>query len=169
MTSSMPFYLLEDPPMCQIFCLRSWNTSCVICTTVGVQQRKMSTSYVQGRNRHIFLRGQSHFSWFFPGEKCFFPVEIPILVDPKQISVVFNFPKWKAKKKKRSSPLFITFPTSNSNFTPSLLQFFVFFLNFCHSFLFSLPLFPDTSAKISQSKVSGGHPACYATAYVRLC
>ena len=34
------------------------------------------------------IRGQSHFFWFFPHVKCFFPVEISILVDPKQISAV---------------------------------------------------------------------------------
>ena len=74
----------------------------------------------------------------------------------------------KKKKKKRSSPLFITFPTSIFNFPPSLfpfLQFSSFLLNFHPFSLFSLPLFPYTSAKICQSEISGAlfPPACYAT------
>ena len=30
---------------------------------------------LQRGKRNIFQRGQSHFSWFFPGVKCFFPVK----------------------------------------------------------------------------------------------
>ena len=63
----------------------------------------------------------------------------------------------KKKKKKRSSPLFIAFPTSVSNFSPSLLQFSFFSSQFSPPFpLFPLFFFPNTSAKISRSEVSGG-------------
>ena len=31
------------------------------------------SAHIQGRNRHIFLRGQSHFSWFFPRCEMLFP------------------------------------------------------------------------------------------------
>ena len=49
---------------------------------------------LQGRNRHIFLRGQSHFSWFFFLDvKCFFPVENSYFGRPKTNSR--RFKKWK--------------------------------------------------------------------------
>ena len=38
---------------------------------------------------------------FFPCMKCFFPVDISILVDPKQISVVSKSEKHKKKKKRK--------------------------------------------------------------------
>ena len=105
----------------------------------------------QGCNRHSFLRGQSHFSWFFPGVKCFFPVE--------------NFPFWQPTqnkfllfskvKKKKVLTSFRAFPTSISNFEPSLYNFPSFLLNFYPFPLFSFPIFPDTSAKISRSEISG--------------
>ena len=78
------------------------------------------------------------FSDFFPGVKCFFRVEIPIFVDPKHISGVFKSEK--QKKKKRSSPLFITVFHLFSIFTP-------------------FPCFPDTSANNSRSQVCGKHSA----------
>ena len=65
------------------------------------------------------------------------------MVDPKQKQKQNQKTK---NKKKRSSPRFITFPTSISKFPPSLLQFpFTIFLLFFSIFhplsLFSLPLF----------------------------
>ena len=87
---------------------------------------------------------------FFWGGKVFFPdffsrLKIPILVDPKQKQKKKTKNKKKQTnkqtKKKRSSTLFLTFPTSIFNFPPSLLNFPSFLLNF-HTFsLFSLPLF----------------------------
>ena len=67
---------------------------------------------VQGRKRNVFQRGQSHSS-FFPGVKCFFPVENSHFGRPK--TNFSGFEKWKAKKKKKkekkkgSSPHFVTF------------------------------------------------------------
>ena len=102
-------------------------------------------------------------------------------VDPKQISVIFKSEKGKKKKKKeRSSPLFRTFPTSISNFSPSLYYFPSFLLNFYPFPLFSLPLFSQFSLSpfflayfflIRQQKFPGQKslggtlppPACYAT------
>ena len=78
--------------------------------------------------------------------------------------------KKKKKKKKKASPHFVTFPPSFFNFPPSLLQFSFFSSQF--SPLFPCLFFPDTSAKISRSEVSGGTlppappPACYATVLV---
>ena len=115
----------------------------------------------QGRNRHIFWRGKVISPDFFPGVKCVFPVENSHFGRPNQISVVSNVKckeKKKKKKGKRSSPRFITFPTSISNFPPP-------FYNFSF-FPFSLPLFfPIRQQKIPLPEVSGGTlpPACYAT------
>ena len=63
-------------------------------------------TYVLGHNRHVFLRGQSHFSWLF------FPVENFHFGRPK--TNFRRFQKWKAKKKKKVliSSFYITFPTS---------------------------------------------------------
>ena len=129
-------------------------------------------TYAQGRNRHIFLRGQSHFSWFFPGVKCFFPGrKFP------------SFTKVKSQKKKKKSPhplsTLLTFPTSISNFPnfpSSLLQFSTFLLQFSFFssqfypfFHFSLPLFfPIRRQKFPGQKSREGHsaspgPTCYAT------
>ena len=55
----------------------------------------------QGCKTNILQRKQSHFSWFFPGGK-----NSPLLVDPKQISVVLKSGK---EKKKRSSAHFHAF------------------------------------------------------------
>ena len=72
-------------------------------------------SLSQRHKRNIFQEGQSHFSHFFPGTKgSFSPVEISILVDPKQISVVSKSDQQKKKKKKerkKGPPLyFVPFP-----------------------------------------------------------
>ena len=104
----------------------------------------------------FFWRGKVIFPDFFPGVKCFFPVENSHLVDIKQIFVVFKSEKQKTnkqtnktkqKQKKNPSPLFITFPTYISNFPPSLLQFFfLLFLSIFTPFpFFPCLFFPDTS------------------------
>ena len=90
----------------------------------------------------------------FPGRK------FPILVDPKQISVIFKSEKQKKKKKKKKKKgpqiflelFLLPFPILNLPFTIFLL-FFSIFTPFP---FFPSPIFPDTSAKISRSEVSGG-------------
>ena len=74
---------------------------------------------------------------FFPGMKCFFPVEISILVDPKQISVVSKSEKQKKKKKKKKRILchppvmplgpfdLVTYATSPFSLSLSLSLFLV--------------------------------------------
>ena len=120
----------------------------------------------QERNRHIFLRGKVIFPDFFPGVKCFFPVENSHFDRPK--TNFRRYQKWKAKKKKkkRGPHLFLElillpFPIFTFPFTIFLL-FFSIFTPFP---FFPCLFFPDTSAKISRSEVSGGTlpPACYAT------
>ena len=111
----------------------------------------------QGRNRHNFLRGQSHFSWFFffffPGLKCFFVGrKFPFWYTQNE------FPSFSKVKKKSPHLFFITFPTYISNFPPSLLQFSFFSILSPFPF-FPCLFFPDMSAKISRSEVSGGDPA----------
>ena len=93
------------------------------------------------------------FFFFFSGVNCFFPVENSHFGTPK---TNFRF-KSEKKKKKKPSPLFLTFPTSISNFPPSLLQLSFFSSQF--SPLFPCLFFPDTSANISWSEISGGHSA----------
>ena len=115
----------------------------------------------QWRQEEYFSGGPSHFSQFFPIVKCIFPVEISILLDPKQISGVSQSEK-QAKEKK--SPLFICI-------------FFSFHFQFS-TFPFTIPLlflsifpcisFPGWSVKISRWKLWGGTlppcpPVCYAT------
>ena len=88
----------------------------------SLKQTTFNLSLGQGRNRHIFLRGQSHFSRFF-------------------------------SRREMSSPLFITFPTSISNFPPSLLQFSFFFSFFnIHP---HFPFFPSLLFPIRQQKFPG--------------
>ena len=73
--------------------------------------------YLQGRKRNIFQRGQSHFLDFFPGVKCFFPVENSHFGGPKKKFHWFE---------KTSSSHFVTFPPSIFNFPPSLFRFSFF-------------------------------------------
>ena len=123
----------------------------------------------QGRNRKIFLGGQSHFSWLFPGVKCFFPVENFHF----RSFLLFWKVKSKKKKKKKKKVLysFSNFPLLPSifNFPPSLLQFSFFSSPFPPPLFPFFPclFFPGRSAKISRSEVSGDTlpppPACYAT------
>ena len=96
--------------------------------------------------------------------KCFFPVEN---FHFGRLKANFSgFEKWQAKKKKkRSSPHFITFPPYIFNFPTFLFTIFLFLLNF-HPFpFFPCLFFPGRSAEISRSEVSGGTfpPTCYAT------
>ena len=120
-----------------------------------------------------FSEGHSHFSWFFPGVKCFFPVANSHFGRPKTNFRCFQ--KWKAKKKKKKViTSFLNFSYFHFQFSTFLFQFSIFLLFF--SIFSPFPFFPclsfpDTSPKISRSEVSGGHsapnplppPACYAT------
>ena len=135
----------------------------------------------QGWNRKIFLRGQSHFSWCFPGVKCLFPVENVLFGKPK--TNLRGFERWEAKKKKKKKKKkrkkkekknvlssfcnFCNFSIFHFQFQPSLLQFSSFLLNFFTPFHFFLAsFFPGRSAKILRSEVEGALcPACYATGY----
>ena len=53
----------------------------------------------------FFRRGKVVFPDFFPGVKCFFPVENSNFGRPK--TNFSGFEKWKAKKKKKSYPHFL--------------------------------------------------------------
>ena len=122
------------------------------------------SQYMQGRNRKIFLRGQNHFSWFFPGVKCFFPVENFHFGWPKTNFSGFGFEKWQAKRKKKErkkkkGPLliFVTFPLSMFHF-----PFTIFLLSSIFTLFPFFPclFFPGRSAEISQSEVLGGAHYC---------
>ena len=122
------------------------------------QLARKGERFLQGRKRNIFQRGQSHFSWFFPGVKCFFPIENSHFGTPT--TNFSGFEKW---KKKTSS--FCNF--SSFHFQFSTFPFSISFFSSPFPLFFFLPLFPGRSAEISRWKVSGKHlpPAsgCYAT------
>ena len=133
----------------------------------------LSSCTKQGRNRNIFLRGQINFSWFFSRCEMLFPGrKFPFWLTQNKFQSFLKSEKQKKKKKKRrerSSPhssCFNFFLHSIFIFQPSLSQFSFFPAPIS---LFSLPLsFPNRSAEISRSEVSGGHsaplpPPCYAT------
>ena len=115
----------------------------------------------------FFWGGKVIFPDFFPGVKCFFPVENSHFGRPK--TNFRRFQKWKAKKKKKKKVL-----TSFSDvFLLPFPIFHLFFSIFTPFPFFPCLFFPDTSANISRSEVSGGAlcppcppppPACYATA-----
>ena len=110
---------------------------------------KPSQAVQQRRRRNIFQRGQSprgksHFSWFFPCVKCFFPVENAHIGRQQKKYQWF----WKVK----STP-FTSLSPSNFNFPPSLFRFS--FLSSPFS-LFPCLSFPSRSAEISRWEVSGG-------------
>ena len=91
----------------------------------------------QWRKRDIFQEGGRAKSLFliFPDLKCFFSVEISILIDPKQISVVSQSKKPPSKKKVLCSVSY--FSPSILNFPPSLQYSF----SSSQFSLLSLPLF----------------------------
>ena len=113
---------------------------------------------IRGITRIFFRGGKVIFPDFFPGVKCFFPVENSHFATPKKISVILKSEKQKKKKKeKKSSPYFATFPPSIFNFPPSFFSFFFDFPSFLLHFLFFLAsLFPVGQQKISRWEVSGG-------------
>ena len=109
----------------------------------------IQSGWMQGHNRKIFLRGQSNFSWFFSQHEMHFPGRNFHFGRPKTNFSVF----WKVRrrKKKRSSPHFVTFPPSIFNFPPSLLQFS--FLSSQFSPLF--PFFLASFIPVGQQKLPG--------------
>ena len=107
-----------------------------VATAVLRYMRPMYPSE-QGRNRGIFLRGQSHFSWFFfPTWNAFSRKKIG---RPKT-----NFRRFQKWKKKSSSPFFYNFSFFRfqfSTFPFTIYNFPSFLLNFLPFSLYSLPLF----------------------------
>ena len=117
----------------------------------------MSTcTAMQGRNRNFFLRGQSHFSWFFPGVNSFFPVENFHFGTPK--TNFHRFEKWKEekkkKKKKKSSPHCGTFSSFHFQFSTFPFTIFSIFPPFCTFFLAAF--FPIGQQKFPSQKSLGG-------------
>ena len=126
-------------------------------------QSLVSISIYQEHRRKIFQRGHGHFSWFFSRHEMLFPGRMSILVDSKQISVVWGFKiiksekqskKKKKKKERKKSPLLIL-----KLFYHPLLIFnpFSIFLLFFSMFPFSLDsLFPVGQQKFpGQQKCQG--------------
>ena len=101
----------------------------------------------------FFWGGKVIFPDFFPGVKCFFPVENSHFGRPK--TNFHRFQKWKAKKKKKKKKKVVT-SFSNVFLLPFPI-FHLFFSIFTPFPFFPCLFFPDTSAKISRSEVSGGH------------
>ena len=128
---------------------------------------------VRGVTGIFFWGGKVIFPDFFPGVKCFFPVEN---FHFGRYKTNFRwFQKWKTKKKKKKGHhlfinffFFYNFPTSISNFPPSLLQFSSQFSPLFPFFLASF--FPIHQQKFPGQKSRGEGtlcplpPACYATA-----
>ena len=114
----------------------------------------------------FFWGGKVIFPDFFPGVKCFFPVENSHFGRPK--TNFRRFQKWKAKKKKKKKKKKVLTSFSAVFLLPFPI-FHLFFSIFTPFPFFPCLFFPDTSAKISRSEVSGGAlcppcpPACYAT------
>ena len=113
----------------------------------------------------FFWGGKVIFPDFFPGVKCFFPVENSHFGRPK--TNFRRFQKWKAKKKKKKkvSPLFRTFSCFNFQFSTFSYQLSPLF----HFFLTSF--FPIRHHKFPGQKSLGGTlpplpPACYATGHM---
>ena len=109
----------------------------------------------RGITGKIFWGGKVIFPYFFPGVKCFFPVENFDFGRPK--TNFHRFEKWKAKKKKKKGPLLILelFPLPSYNFPSFLHHFPVFLASF----------FPVGDQKFPIQKSQGGTlpPACYTT------
>ena len=118
-----------------------WSLLYVFSSSWKLQITSMNIMVMpsHGRNRYIFLRGQSHFSRFFPGVTCFSPVENSHLGRPKT-----NFRR------------FFLFPTPISNLPPYILQFSLFSSQFLPLFLFFLAsFFPIRQQKFPGQKSRG--------------
>ena len=119
------------------------------------------TWMVRGVTGIFFWGGKVIFPDFFPGVKCFFPVENSHFGRPK--TNFRRFQKWKAKKKKRSSPLFLTFSCFHFQFSTFSSQFSPLFPFFLASF------FPIRQQKFPGQKSLGGHSAPLPPRLLRHC
>ena len=95
----------------------------MMCEIKDIEHYTLSSvtypSYRQGRKRNIFQRGQSKFCWFFSRREIwYFPVKLPILVDPKQISGVSKSEKWSSAHFHNFSPFHFQFSTSSLSSLP---------------------------------------------------
>ena len=144
-----------------------WEVHWTVQKDCILSQRTFNFRPRQGRNRKIFLRGQSHFPdfLFFLGVKCFFFVQVENFNFGRPKTNFSRFEKWKGQKKKKVLSSFWNF--SLLPFSIFTFPFTIFLLCFSISPLlhFSLASFlPGRSAEISRSEVSGGIlPPCYAT------
>ena len=105
------------------------------CTDKGSLGRVQYCSECRGVTGIFFWGGKVIFPDFFPGVKCFFPVENSHFGRPK--TNFRRFQKWKAKKKKkkkRSSPLFLMFSCFHFQFSTFSSQFSPLFPFFLASF-----------------------------------
>ena len=119
-------------------------------------------TFPQGHNRHIFLRGQSHFSWFFSRHEMLFLGRKFPFGRPK--TNFRHFQKWKAKKKKRSSTIFKLYlvlfllPFSFSTFHISIFLLSSQYSQYLPLFPFFLvSFFPIHQQKFPGQKSLGGH------------
>ena len=125
----------------------------------------LTTRSFLGCKRKIFLRGQSHFSWFFSRREMLFPSrKFPFWLTQNKFQ---SFLKVKRKKKKDPLLIFVTFP-------PYII-FHLPFLNFPSFFpifpFFFASLFPIGQQKFPGQKSLGGTllpapclpPPCYTT------
>ena len=101
-------------------------------------------SPLQGGKRNIFQRGQSHFSWFFPSVKCFFPVENSHFGTPKT-----NFSGLKSEKGEKKGS-FLIFKLGGFRLTYFFLAisfFLLLLLTICFFFHMLYPI----STKLGQN------------------
>ena len=121
-----------------LHCVNLW------CTVISSQSWHFQMAWSRGITGIFCWRGKV----IFPGVKCFFPAGNSHVGRPK----TNNFcRKWKEKKKK-GPHLFNYF-----HFKFSTIPFTIFLLGPSIFTPFPCLFFPNTSAKTSQSEVSGGH------------
>ena len=118
---------------------RAWRSWCILFAFVA--------ACVQGRKRNIFQRWQSHFPDFFPGVKCFFPVENSQFGRPK--TNFSGFQKTKTKTHKKVLFKFCNF--SFFHFLFSTFHFLIFLL--FHSIV---PFFLASLFPVGLQKFPGG-------------
>ena len=101
----------------------------------SLQGSILPLAYKQGCNRHIFLRGQSHFSWFFSRGEMFFPGrKFPFWYTQNKFPSFSKVTKKEKKKKKKVL-------TSFYNFSYFYFQFSTFHFTIFLPFFLILPLF----------------------------